>query len=59
MEEIPHKPPFTGPIRQVSIFMSPLNVHVNRNPISGKVIHYAYHPGKYLMAFNPKSSEVE
>lgn len=40
----------------VSIFMSPLNVHVNRNPIEGKVIFYKYHPGKYLAAWNPKSS---
>lgn len=58
IEEIPQVPPFKGPVRQVSIFMSPLNVHVNRNPISGKVVHYAYQPGKYLMAFNPKSSEL-
>ncbi|MEM6630615.1 MAG: phosphatidylserine decarboxylase family protein [Bacteroidota bacterium] len=47
---------FQGPMVQLSIFMSPLNVHVNRNPISGKVLKYTYYPGKYLMAFNPKSS---
>jgi len=41
---------------QVSIFMSPLNVHVNRNPISGSVQLAKYHPGKYLAAWNPKSS---
>ena len=41
---------------QVSIFMSPLNVHVNRNPISGVVDYYKYHPGKYLLAWHPKSS---
>lgn len=41
---------------QVSIFMSPLNVHVNRNPISGVVDYYKYHPGKYLAAWNPKAS---
>ena len=41
---------------QVSIFMSPLNVHVNRNPISGEVSFAKYHPGKYLAAWNPKSS---
>ncbi len=41
---------------QVSIFMSPLNVHVNRNPISGTVKYYKYHPGKYLVAWHPKSS---
>lgn len=41
---------------QVSIFMSPLNVHVNRNPVSGTVAYYKYHPGKYLAAWNPKAS---
>ncbi len=41
---------------QVSIFMSPLNVHVNRNPISGVVKLMKYHPGKYLVAWHPKSS---
>jgi len=41
---------------QVSIFMSPLNVHVNRNPISGVVKYFKYHPGKYLAAWNPKAS---
>jgi len=41
---------------QVSIFMSPVNVHVNRNPIGGKVKYNVYHPGKYLVAWHPKSS---
>jgi phosphatidylserine decarboxylase len=41
---------------QVSIFMSPLNVHVNRSPITGKVEYVKYHPGKYLVAWHPKSS---
>lgn len=41
---------------QVSIFMSPLNVHVNRAPVSGAVTHYQYHPGKYLVAWHPKAS---
>ena len=41
---------------QVSIFMSPLNVHVNRNPISGIVKYFKYHPGKHLVAWDPKSS---
>ncbi len=41
---------------QVSIFMSPINVHVNRNPISGIVKYMKYHPGKYLVAWHPKSS---
>lgn len=41
---------------QVSIFMSPANVHVNRNPISGEVIYNQYHKGKFLVAWHPKSS---
>ena len=41
---------------QVSIFMSPLNVHVNRNPVSGAVTYSQYHKGKYLVAWHPKSS---
>lgn len=41
---------------QVSIFMSPLNVHVNRSPIKGEVQYMKYHPGKYLVAWHPKSS---
>jgi phosphatidylserine decarboxylase len=41
---------------QVSIFMSPLNVHVNRNPIGGEVAYNKYHSGKYLVAWHPKSS---
>lgn len=41
---------------QVSIFMSPANVHVNRNPISGSVKLSQYHPGKYLVAWHPKAS---
>lgn len=42
---------------QISIFMSPLDVHVNRVPISGTVSHYRYVPGKYFAAFNDKASE--
>ena len=41
---------------QISIFMSPLNVHVNRNPVSGSVIYQKYHAGKFMPAWNPKSS---
>ena len=41
---------------QISIFMSPANVHVNRNPVSGEVVYNQYHKGKYLVAWNPKSS---
>jgi len=43
---------------QISIFMSPLNVHVNRFPVSGQVTYCKYHPGKYLVAWHPKSSEL-
>jgi phosphatidylserine decarboxylase len=42
---------------QVSVFMSPINVHVTRHPISGKVVFSKYHPGKYLVAWHPKASE--
>ena len=41
---------------QVSVFMSPANVHVNRNPLSGEVVYSQYHKGKYLVAWHPKSS---
>ena len=42
--------------RQISIFMSIYNVHINFFPFDGEVIYYKYHPGKFLLAFNPKSS---
>ena len=41
---------------QISIFMSPVNVHVNRMPVGGSIRYYQYHPGKYLVAWHPKSS---
>jgi len=41
---------------QLSIFMSPLDVHLNRIPISGEVTYYKYHPGRYLVAWHPKAS---
>ena len=41
----------------ISIFMSPLNVHVTRYPVSGKINYSKYHPGDYLLAWHPKSSE--
>lgn len=47
---------FQCDVRQISIFMSPLNVHVNRYPMGGKVEYAKYHPGKYLVAWHPKSS---
>ena len=57
IEEVVEKEYFNGPRRQLSIFMSPLNVHINRNPVGGKVKSAKYHPGKYLVAWHPKSSE--
>jgi len=42
--------------KQVSIFMSPVNVHVNRMPVTGLISYFKYHPGKYLVAWHPKSS---
>jgi len=42
---------------QISIFMSPLDKHTNRNPVSGVVKYFKYHPGKYLVAWHPKSSQ--
>jgi phosphatidylserine decarboxylase len=42
--------------KQISIFMSPFNVHVNRFPIGGTVTYFKYHPGKYLVAWHPKAS---
>jgi phosphatidylserine decarboxylase len=41
---------------QISIFMSPVNVHINRTPVAGRVKSFKYHPGKYLVAWHPKSS---
>jgi len=56
IEEVQADEYFTDRRIQVSIFMSPLNVHVNRNPISGQVVYSQYNPGKYLVAWHPKSS---
>ena len=56
IEEVQADEYFTDRRIQVSIFMSPLNVHVNRNPISGDVAYSQYHKGKYLVAWHPKSS---
>lgn len=42
--------------KQISIFMSPINVHVNRMPVAGTISYFKYHPGKYLVAWHPKSS---
>lgn len=56
MEETTDVEYFKDKRLQVSIFMSPLNVHVNRNAVSGEVVYSQYHPGKYLVAWDPKSS---
>jgi phosphatidylserine decarboxylase len=56
IEEVVETEYFKGPRRQVSIFMSPINVHVNRNPMSGIVKFFKYHPGLFLVAWHPKSS---
>ncbi len=49
---------FDRAVQKLSIFMSPLNVHLNRVPADGKVVLYRYHPGKYLVAWHPKSSRL-
>lgn len=56
IEEVQPDEYFSDRRIQISIFMSPLNVHVNRNPVSGEVLYSKYHPGKYLVAWHPKSS---
>ena len=56
IEEVTEVEYFKDKRIQVSIFMSPANVHVNRNPVSGEVIYNQYHTGKYLVAWDPKSS---
>ncbi|HET6527747.1 MAG TPA: phosphatidylserine decarboxylase family protein [Balneolaceae bacterium] len=47
-----------GPAKQISIFLSPLDVHVNRNPVGGLLEYVKYHPGKYLMAWDHRASEL-
>jgi phosphatidylserine decarboxylase len=56
IEEVFDEEYFKDKRLQVSIFMSPANVHQNRNPVSGDVVYNQYHKGKYLVAWNPKSS---
>ena len=56
IEEVFEPEYFKDKRRQISIFMSPLNVHINFHPISGTTTYYKYHPGKYLVAWHPKSS---
>ncbi|TNJ45738.1 phosphatidylserine decarboxylase family protein [Tamlana fucoidanivorans] len=57
IEEVFEKEYFKEKRLQVSVFMSPVNVHVTRYPIGGNVIFSKYHPGKYLVAWHPKASE--
>ncbi len=57
VKEVYEKEYFKDKRLQVSVFMSPLNVHVTRYPLSGKILFSKYHPGKYLVAWHPKSSE--
>jgi phosphatidylserine decarboxylase len=56
IEEVEEPEYFKDKRKQVSIFMSPVNVHVNRAPVTGKVLYYKYFKGKYLVAWHPKSS---
>lgn len=56
IEEVYEAEYFKDKRLQVSVFMSPINVHVTRYPISGKVVFSKYHPGKFLVAWHPKSS---
>lgn len=57
IEEVMETEYFNDKRRQVSIFMSPINVHVTRYPSSGSIKYSKYHPGKFLVAWHPKSSE--
>jgi phosphatidylserine decarboxylase len=56
IEEVYDEEYFKDKRLQVSIFMSPANVHQNRNPVAGEVVYNQYHKGKYLVAWHPKSS---
>jgi len=57
IEEVFEKEYFNEKRLQISVFMSPLNVHITRYPVGGKVVFSKYHPGKYLVAWHPKASE--
>jgi phosphatidylserine decarboxylase len=56
IEEVMPDEFYTAPRIQLSVFMSPANVHVNRLPVAGNIIYNQYHPGKFLVAWHPKSS---
>jgi phosphatidylserine decarboxylase len=57
IEEVEENEYFGSPRKMISIFMSPLNVHVTRFPASGEITYSKYHPGRFLVAWHPKSSE--
>lgn len=57
IEEVFEKEFFNDKRLQISVFMSPLNVHVTRYPVGGRIVYSKYHPGKYLVAWHPKASE--
>jgi phosphatidylserine decarboxylase len=56
IEEVVETEYFNEKRKQISIFMSPINVHINRMPVAGRIVFSKYHPGKYLVAWHPKSS---
>ncbi len=58
VEEVHEGEFFGSTMKQVSVFMSPVNVHVNRYPIGGKVRYTKYHPGRFLVAWHPKCSHL-
>ncbi|MEI6348668.1 MAG: phosphatidylserine decarboxylase family protein [Bacteroidota bacterium] len=58
IEEVEEPEYFKDRRRQISIFMSPLNVHINYYPISGSLVYKQYHPGRFLVAWHPKSSKL-
>lgn len=58
IEDVPHAEYFGDTRKQISIFMSPFNVHFNKVPVTGPIVYRKYYPGKYLVAWHPKSSEL-
>jgi phosphatidylserine decarboxylase len=57
IQDVKHNDYIGGPCKQISIFLSPLDVHVNYVPVSGMLEHVKYHPGEYLVAWHEKASE--
>jgi phosphatidylserine decarboxylase len=57
IEKVQENEYFKGERLMISVFMSPINVHVTRYPVGGSVTYSKYHPGKYLVAWHPKASE--